>query len=170
MPPTRCARSPSSLRRAAAALGRLVRAGRVRRGLLPTQRRRDGAGGAAARAARLDATPSPTGSAAASRLGRRVEGHVYAASEALPALTDEQAQALAAIGALRMARRAPGTTLLHGVTGSGKTEVYLRAADAALARGRQALVLVPEINLTPQLRRASPSASPAGASSRCTAA
>jgi primosomal protein N' (replication factor Y) len=72
-------------------------------------------------------------------------------ASAQPALSDQQAQALAELAALRQ-RGPPPPVLLHGVTGSGKTEVYLRAADAALQAGRQALVLVPEINLTPQLQ------------------
>ncbi|UTH74932.1 primosomal protein N' [Chromobacterium sp. IIBBL 290-4] len=64
-----------------------------------------------------------------------------------PELKDEQAQALAAL------RAQPGFQpwLLHGVTGSGKTEVYLQLIADHLAARRQALVLVPEINLTPQL-------------------
>ncbi len=68
----------------------------------------------------------------------------------LPPLSTEQAEVLARFDALTANGTAP-TVLLQGVTGSGKTEVYLRAAAQTLATGKQALVLVPEINLTPQL-------------------
>lgn len=67
-------------------------------------------------------------------------------------LTDEQQ---AAVDAIQRSLRAdtPGRFLLHGVTGSGKTEVYLRAAETALEGGRTALILVPEIGLVPALAR-----------------
>ncbi|MFX1763507.1 primosomal protein N' [Paraburkholderia sp. A1RI-2L] len=71
---------------------------------------------------------------------------------ALPVLSDEQAVAVETI----LDARGFAPFLLHGVTGSGKTEVYLRALSGLLERepDAQALVLVPEINLTPQFEAA----------------
>ncbi|HTY04277.1 MAG TPA: primosomal protein N' [Rhodocyclaceae bacterium] len=65
-----------------------------------------------------------------------------------PPLPEQQA----AVEAITSARGFE-TFLLHGITGSGKTEVYLRAIESVLAAGRQALMLVPEIALTPQLEQ-----------------
>jgi len=70
--------------------------------------------------------------------------------EAPPKLSPAQAETAERIASLLRAD-VPGTVLLHGATGSGKTEIYLRATAATLDRGMKALVLVPEISLTPQL-------------------
>ena len=66
-----------------------------------------------------------------------------------PALTPGQAEALRVINEARAAARGD-VVVVDGVTGSGKTEVYLQAIEATLAAGRTACVLVPEISLTPQ--------------------
>jgi len=65
-------------------------------------------------------------------------------------LTAEQQSALDAIQS-RIEKGGFETFLLHGVTGSGKTEVYIRAMECAKKLGRKSLVLIPEISLTPQL-------------------
>ena len=67
-------------------------------------------------------------------------------------LNDEQQQAFDGLLPL-IARREAGAALLHGVTASGKTQVYIRLIEETLAMGRTAMLLVPEIALTPQMIR-----------------
>jgi primosomal protein N' (replication factor Y) len=78
------------------------------------------------------------------RTGNRIQEHTF---DNAHTLTGEQQQAVDAI------TQAQGYAcfLLHGITGSGKTEVYVHLMHSVLQRGGQVLLLVPEINLTPQL-------------------
>lgn len=79
---------------------------------------------------------------------RRAPGHVdVGARRDPPVLNPDQEAAVHAITSAPPGER----LLLHGVTGSGKTEVYLRAAEQTLRTGRGVIVLVPEIGLTPQM-------------------
>jgi primosomal protein N' (replication factor Y) len=119
-----------------------------------------GRGTASALDAALQGWRSPAQSLAARGwlvLGEQAIGRTAAGSDAgaappvaqvAPPLTDAQTAVVAAIDG-SVGRFAP--ILLQGVTGSGKTEVYLQSVAATLARGQGALVLVPEIGLTPQL-------------------
>lgn len=74
----------------------------------------------------------------------------YSSGQSNFQLNPEQALALDEI-ACAVEDVKPGVFLLHGVTGSGKTEVYLRSIEHTLSRGRQSIVMVPEISLTPQM-------------------
>ncbi len=97
------------------------------------------------RALALVAPPSPK------RRGERarpLEREALAAERAPARLTQSQRTAVDRI--VRALDEGGGSFLLYGATGSGKTEVYLRACAAALERGKGAIVLVPEISLTPQ--------------------
>lgn len=67
-----------------------------------------------------------------------------------PILTPDQHQVWQRMEGQMVGNESPKPALLHGVTGSGKTEIYMRAIAKALETGRQAIVLVPEISLTPQ--------------------
>lgn len=80
---------------------------------------------------------------------RRPEGGLEEAGDFLSPLPSQRAPIERVTAALREGRFTP--ILLHGVTGSGKTEVYLHCLREALRAGRNAIVLVPEISLTPQI-------------------
>jgi primosomal protein N' (replication factor Y) (superfamily II helicase) len=71
-------------------------------------------------------------------------------SKQVEELTPEQTSALREISKAILSSQALHPFLLQGVTGSGKTEIYLRATEEVIKRGKQAIVLVPEIALTPQ--------------------
>jgi len=80
-------------------------------------------------------------------------GNIEQPLQTPPMLTHHQQAAWQTILQILEQRKSANPILLHGVTGSGKTEIYLRAVENTLQSGRQAIILVPEISLTPQTVR-----------------
>ncbi len=78
------------------------------------------------------------------------EHHVFSEDRPYLGLSEEQQEAFNTVAPF-IADQVHQTFLLHGVTGSGKTEVYMEWVDMALQMGKQALMMVPEISLTPQM-------------------
>lgn len=122
------------------------------RGAVVVERRRRMRGMEAAGALGAGDAPAGRGAAPAQEAAGAVSDSGSAAAgrgTARPQLTEGQAAALTAIEEARAAG-CGRVVLVDGVTGSGKTEVYLRAIEEVLAEGRTSIVLVPEISLTPQ--------------------
>ena len=137
--------APGSLRGQARELLALLRAG----GPLSLSRLEERFSNARPAAKRLEALGLVTLELRDKALGPTLEGVV--ARDVPPELTTPQTTAVDSVVAAVRGERDKRAFLLFGVTGSGKTEVYLRAIAACLDLGRGALVMVPEIALTPQL-------------------
>ena len=76
--------------------------------------------------------------------------HLFPQTEAQITLTDQQSYIINNLIALQAKKQFNQPALLHGITGSGKTEIYLRLTAHTLQQKQQAMILVPEISLTPQ--------------------
>ena len=123
---------------------------RISSGSLPPEGRAGEGGSAISGSSARTSSPLPNPPPQGEGTGRKSKGG--SELEAKLALNSDQQAALDSVIAA-LDSREPRGIVLHGVTGSGKTEVYLQAIERVASFGRQAIVLVPEISLTPQTVR-----------------